>query len=111
MKLVPKSERELGTLPVVREDPDVVQRLGETADKAGVSSPEAIRQLLAAYVARPYDLEKLPIARRGLTSRLGPVKLDAGVLKAFQAHAEDAELSMGEAVRRVVRRFLAKQGA
>lgn len=110
MKLVPKSERELGTLPLVREAPDLVQRLADTAAKAGVSSPEAIRQLLAAYVARPYDLEKLPVARRGLTSRLGPVKLDAAVLEGFQRHAEDAELSMGEAVRRVVRRFLDKQG-
>ena len=111
MKLVPKRERELGTLPLVREDPEVVQRLADVADKAGVSSPEAIRQLLAAYVARPYDLEKLPVARRGLTSRLGPVKLDAAVLEGFKRHAEDAELSMGEAVRRVVRRFLDKQGA
>ncbi len=95
----------------VREVPEVAQALAIQAAAAGVSTAEALRQIVAHYNARPWPFQP---ARRGATksTQLGYYAIlpeDQRALAAFQRHARKHGVSWTEGLRQCVRRYLDQQ--
>lgn len=114
VQLGPKAKRGSAVLTQVREDPAIIAALASEAERAGITSTEAIRQLIDNYLANPWYF-KPRAASDAKTGIWSAIKMPDMVIRDFTAHAERGGVSVAEAVRQVVRRYLdeseGKQGS
>lgn len=98
----PKSAR----LPKFRESEAAYQALKKQATKAGITPAEAIRQLVSAFLAKPFKLtnEALPDGTKG--HQWAPVNVDPVMLESITKAAQKAGVTVTEAIRQIVRRHL-----
>lgn len=104
--LRPKLRRGSAVLTQVREDPAIIAALSREAARAGITSTEAIRQLIDGYLANPWDF-KPRAASKAKTGVWSAIKAPEQVIQDFSAQAERCGVSAAEGVRQVVRIYLA----
>lgn len=93
----------------IRETPEVVKSLADEAASAGIVSTEALRQIIADYNAHPFEFA--PPIRAGRKTHLwSNIKSDQATVDTFTAHARRQGVSVAEAIRQCVRRYLKAQG-
>jgi hypothetical protein len=106
MQLQAKEEKTL--MPYVRENPLVLDALAKEAKAKGVSTYEAVRQLVRGFVADPFPLSTDFEAPK--SSAYGAIRCDKTVVDAFRALATEQGLSCSDAMRAVVHHFLRNRG-
>lgn len=92
-------------LTQVREDPAVIAALGVEAERAGIASTEAIRQLIDGYLADPWKFQPRTMSDTK-TGTWSAIKVSDQVVQDFTLCAERGGVSVAEAVRQIVRRYL-----
>lgn len=95
------------SLPLVRENKTILARLSELSAQVGITDAEAIRQILAAFLANPQPIQDEPGALP-LDGYLAPVRLDALLLDRIHAHATREGVGVGAVVRQAVRVHLGR---
>lgn len=95
-------------LPMVRGSDKDYRALAKQAMKAGITPSEAIRQLLAAYLVNPFKLSSQDLTD-GLKDRhWAPLRAQAALVAGITKAAQKAGVSVGEAIRQIVRNHLAQ---
>lgn len=97
--------RNLASFNQVKEDPAVVQALAEAAKKEGISSSEALRQIIAGYLANPFPFVQTKY-RHKKTDVWSNIRSDKETVDRFTRHAEMHGVSVAEALRQCVRNYL-----
>lgn len=95
------------SVPQVRELHIHLEALGAKAQQAGITTVEALRQLIAHYVDNPYplDREKVYIGGRG-TGVTATFHMDGATYCRFLELIEHQGVTFPNAVRQLIRRFL-----
>ena len=102
LAIPPKSAR----LPKFRESEAVYKALNKQATKAGVTLAEAIRQLLGAYLANPFKLSPEALTEGPRDRHWAPVSAEPAFVQAITNAAQKSGVSVGEAIRQIVRNHL-----
>lgn len=93
-------------LPKFRESDAVYQALKKQATKAGITPAEAVRQLVGAFLAKPFKLNT-DVPTDGAKDRhWAPVSVDPVMLKNITNAAQKAGVSVTEAIRQIIRKHL-----
>ena len=93
MKLKPRQPKPpIPLIQQVRETPEVVQALGEEAEAVGISSTEALRQILRAFVDKPWTLSEGKTPGRK-TAAWANIKAPQELVDAFTHHTDTAGIS------------------
>lgn len=90
-----------------RLDADLWQRFKETAAEQGWPALSAMRQVIVQYAANPSPLER--VRRLGGDARTGWFECDADAVAALQAGADEAGVSLNDALRELVERSVGDQ--
>ena len=112
MKLItPPKQNRLAPL-VIRETPDLATAFVLHAASSGVSTCEALRQIVAHYNAKPWRFkkERTPGTKSARWGYYASHRSQKDALAVFQKHATKHGVSWAEALRQCVRKHLAEQG-
>lgn len=91
----------------VRETPEIVQALAKEAERVGICSSEAIRQIVRAYNREPFDFQ--PGKTQGFKKAVwANIKADQQTIDAFSAHCQRQGVAVPEGIRQAVRHYLEK---
>lgn len=90
----------------VRVSVSTMAALKRKADAAGVTTSEALWQILTAYAAAPWKLDGEE-GKGKKDGRWPSVMVEPEVLAMLQAQARKAKLPQGQAVRTIVQKWLA----
>lgn len=110
IKLTLKPKRtvtEQHNVPQVRELTTHLEALNAKAQEAGVTTAEALRQIVAHFVENPFplDAEKLYVGYRD-SRALSSFHMDPATLGRFLENIERQGVTFPNAVRQLIRRFL-----
>lgn len=110
MTTLTKSPRTQRTARVrdVRETKAIVAALRERARAAGITPSEALWQILGNFSKRPFALRAQQPMDEAKDGRWPCVMVEPKVLSVLKARTQAAGISQGEAVRQIVRAWLAK---
>lgn len=93
----------------VRETPAVVKALADEASNVGISATEALRQIIAGYLANPFAFA--PGISKGRKSAVWDnIKSDPATIEAFTRLATEHGVSVAEGIRQCVRGYLRQHG-
>lgn len=93
--------------PEVRIDSATREQFARLCKKAGTSSYAGIKQLIAAYLARPFKLH--PAKKDEVRDvKLSGVRDTPEHVKALKARADQAGVSHGEAIRQIIHHYIDK---
>ena len=93
-------------LPKFRESEVVYLELKKQATEAGITPAEGVRQCLADYLAHPFNLTVDAPTTSVKDRHWAPVSVDPAMLKRVTKAAHKDGVSVGEAMRQIVRAHL-----
>ncbi|WP_425493458.1 ribbon-helix-helix domain-containing protein [Marilutibacter chinensis] len=106
----PRLDQPTGRLPTAHVDARDAEQLRQLADQAGISMPEALRQILALYFRQPFLLSPKRMAHAG-GDRLPQTKAPQHIVEGIDTLAKALGLTRGEVMRQIVRGTLKKHHA
>ena len=95
-------------LPMVRGSEADYKALKKQATNAGITPSEAIRQLLDVYLAEPFKLSSQDLTDGMKDRHWAPLRAEAALVAGITKAAQKAGVSVGEAIRQIVRNHLAQ---
>lgn len=105
----PKPTKPAPNIPMTRDTQAVGQAFIQAAHDAGISASQGLAQLLEQYAAKPFAFTPgISPGRKDWRSR--SITVDPAVARQIQRRAEHAGITLGEAIRQVVRRYLEQEG-
>lgn len=108
MDLKPKTKVAGHIFQQVRETPEVHKALVEEAARVGISQPEAIRQIISAYLSDPFPFTGKTGGNKSAV--WANISAPREMVDAFTHHTQVQGVSVAEGIRQCVRRFLEKKG-
>ena len=94
-------------LPKFRESEAVYQALLKQSTKASITPSEAMRQILGAYLTKPFKLSSKDLTDGVKDRNWVPLRAEAPLVTGITKAAQKAGVSVGEAIRQILRRYLA----
>lgn len=93
-------------LPMVRGSEADYRALSKQSKKAGITTSEAIRQLLTGFLTQPFSLISEMLTDGAKDRNWAPLRAEPALVASITKAANKAGVSVGEAIRQIVRKHL-----